>query len=347
MCPLPIDWLDFLEGRPSEAKADHLDMCVSCAALVNRLQQSAGQAPVKAISWVQEPSLSSWKEGSQPDVAFGQIWLCAPNFTEDGFSYELGVSVPLLILGIENRDDGPWVDSVPLWNELELATASDLLLEPDATTLATPLRALFDLQGRLARRQLASCVGNLTAIGRMVIDRTLGGYNADSHGYASAEDPRVVASTDLLRSAVGALQSFALYGRDRPADKHQVSIVSTTERVSHPLNLHWEAERAPFHTDLLLAASTDPRERRFVVEFKEGPRWFRGILRHDLWHGDLILLEIEDIEGIDTPVQILIRTSQSETVSSPFIPKRDAKAVLTQGAGIALDDIASAAVVQA
>ena len=345
MCPLPIDWLDLLEGRPSEANLDHIVTCPSCTALVERLQLPAEQAPVRAISWPLGPASRSWTEGSQPHMAFGQIWLSSPSYVEGDFSYETNLRVPLVILEFDERHDGSWVDAVPLWTEPELSTPSDLLLDADATTLETPFRAMFDLQCRLAVRQLEGCVGALTLAGREVVQTALADYQVESHGYAVADDPRVAASTDSLRIAVGALQSFALHQRDIPVPRHTGSIVSMGTHVSRPVSFRWEAERTPFHPDLELAASTDLKERRFVLEFKDGLAWFRGELRHDLRHGDLLLLDVEVTEGINTPVSIVIRTSTSEAASSPFLLMPNAEAMLTQGAGITLEDIESVEVV--
>ena len=297
MCPLPIDWLDLLEGRPSEARLDHIDTCPSCAALLERLQLPAEWTPTKAFPWPRGPASPSWMEGSQPDLAFGQIWLSAPSYAERDFSYEINLRVPLLILGFDERQDGHWVDAVPLWTEPELATPSDLLLVADATTLESPFRALFDLQCRLAVRQLEWCIGTLTLAGSELIQRALADYQAENHGYASADDPRVLAANGPLRVAVGALQSVALHQRDRPAPQVTASVVSITKRMSKPLSFHWAAEHAPYRPDLELAASTDLHERRFLLELKEGFSWFRGELRHDLLHGDRLLLMLRSLKG--------------------------------------------------
>jgi hypothetical protein len=42
-CPLPIDWLDYLEGAASDALTIHLGKCQPCQRLVADLKQSAGK----------------------------------------------------------------------------------------------------------------------------------------------------------------------------------------------------------------------------------------------------------------------------------------------------------------
>ena len=144
-CPLPIDWLDHLEGRAVDAPVDleaHLADCRRCQALVAELR--AHSVGVVLTAYGGRTEAPKWPAEERADVAVGDVWLTKPAEAIDERQ---------LVMIVDERDefDQTWYSAVPLTTETDLATDSDLLLDSGDTSLGVPLAAQFRLQTPLAR----------------------------------------------------------------------------------------------------------------------------------------------------------------------------------------------------
>src|SRR6266851_3267031 len=103
-CPLPVDWLDFLENRPSPVSASHLDGCPSCKALLELLRSqpslsksSSELVGIKALAWQGEAS-----QGANP----GDLWLCHATFDRRGYRYENDIRLLVVLISASPEVDG-------------------------------------------------------------------------------------------------------------------------------------------------------------------------------------------------------------------------------------------------
>src|SRR5258707_9430712 len=101
-CPLPIDWLDFVETGQPESLAAHLDDCSSCRVYVESLR---GQAAVDDLGdWLNGLDLDSavvWRPRPLASAAFGTLVMNAAAYEDDEASYSNVLRLPFLVI-----DDG-------------------------------------------------------------------------------------------------------------------------------------------------------------------------------------------------------------------------------------------------
>src|SRR5713226_1107456 len=206
-CPLPIDWLDYLEGREVQVDADldaHLAGCRRCQALVAALKErSVGRmlAPYQGAPLSLAPK---WPKSTKEEASAGQIWLTL----ESGTEYASLSRQLVLVLGARPEFGTTWFSVAPLTTETELATSTDLLLGPKDTTLVVPLSVHFRLQAPLAREQLRAYVGETTESGRALIGEASRGTLIQEH-FGSA----VVRNGDTrLRRLKPMRESIAMLG---------------------------------------------------------------------------------------------------------------------------------------
>src|SRR5690242_20420704 len=92
-CPLPIDWLEYLEGASSDELEAHLTECLPCRLLVEELRREA--RPQLQLSRLSRPDAwPHWRETEQTSVTFGEIRLAPGPSTATN---TLG-RVPVLVL---------------------------------------------------------------------------------------------------------------------------------------------------------------------------------------------------------------------------------------------------------
>src|SRR5207249_3332358 len=112
-CPLPVDWLDHLEGTPVPVYAAHLADCVSCRVLVEELRRDLpnrvelrSQALPKSAAW------SFWEGVKASSPKFGEIWWTSQAI---GKSSRPVRRILLLILSdLWEEERQSWCDVVPL-----------------------------------------------------------------------------------------------------------------------------------------------------------------------------------------------------------------------------------------
>src|SRR5437762_1772922 len=105
-CPLPVDWLDFIESGEPSALGEHLAYCRSCEELVNALRAAEGE---KVGSWRDRIDLSkavTWLVESATAWSFGDLALSAASFDDDVISYENLNRLLFVVLDDGKEQDG-------------------------------------------------------------------------------------------------------------------------------------------------------------------------------------------------------------------------------------------------
>lgn len=178
-CPLPIDWLDYLEGRESEGDLSaHFADCRRCQALVAELREQSVGVELAPYSGSALEDAPGWQEQDRSHVAVGDVWLTKAELA-DRYA-DLWRQIVVVVAKREEFDQ-TWFSVAPLTTETEVATNTDLLLDPDDTTLAVPLALQFRLQTPVARDQLDHYLGETTASGRELLSAALAGSLSGDH----------------------------------------------------------------------------------------------------------------------------------------------------------------------
>jgi hypothetical protein len=327
-CPVPADWLSYLQGDLSAVSANHLDECLSCRQVVDKLKPIAAGSG-QFGDWLKGVDLHQgrpWTETVPDAPVAGQIWLSTGSFAGDGFSYKDLDRLPILVLGVASEDAGDkWLDVVPLWTDTENATTTDLVLSRTETSLNSPLRALFHLQMTLALGQLSSCVGELTDSGELLLRNVVAGHAdplrfgdpIDADGDARLESSRWL--EDIAR-VIGAYRQFI----DERDDADPTVLPFTLIRSERQRN------RA-----LGLAAKTAANDTEILALAQSTTMSFSGYLLYRLF-GDTLLLAVEAVHGITGPIQVLLRSKRlaEPWLSPPFTPQVGQQVLIAEGQAV-------------
>lgn len=189
-CPLPIDWVEWLDAeRRDENLRDHLQSCRSCAALVQLIEPQVGRGPSQ--SWRDAVDRSRARvigDDRTASASVGDIWLTTePEAGGDRFLV-IVLAGPFAEFGEE------WYEVAPLATDVENAFEVELLLAVDDSSLQTPLRVQFELQGVVGRQQLFSRAGALSSSGVEALEAALTGDLDESRWgtrLEHADDPRL------------------------------------------------------------------------------------------------------------------------------------------------------------
>lgn len=363
-CPLPIDWLDLLEGRPTIAARTHLGTCSSCQAVVAALRDlpSLGLAVPQNLDENAGHTRIRLNDTDDPRVVEWQLrWLAVD---------DADVRLPVVVLGFADEDSHAafiepgagsvtsaeipgqrLVDIVPLWTDQENATSADLLLDEADTTTGIAWRVVFRRQTVAPAHLLAVMFGHLTASGEAVISQALAGRFPPERTGADLEsefDPRLTADSWMDEVLYHALSQVAEPG-DAPVSEglaehapsgHDPDIMWTDESGrTYVLELKRVTE-SDISGNVLAAAPT--RYRRSVLwahlrsvagqQLDARIRWDR--------HNDRLVLHPQVVKGFSTMVVIIVRSSQLNDplrVNARLRP--DSEVVLSEGAGISDRDI--------
>lgn len=213
-CPLPVDWLDYLEGDGEPQLTAHLADCPSCRALVASLIEGSGLASPQEGSETASDNTdwftaffgamdAVWQEDRPERPAPAQFWFSASDFELDdvvfgapgsGKSGSLtyhGVDRMLLLVVSHPDDDHAhgWLDVVPVLSDVEQASETDLLFSAEENSLGAPWRALFAYQCKVARQQLDTRVGVLSTVGAQTLRAALAGEADDSRWGVPLQHP--------------------------------------------------------------------------------------------------------------------------------------------------------------
>lgn len=166
-CPLPIDWLDYLEtGKPAEME-EHLRNCPSCREVLSLQSEQPGNVPSPA--WTEQlAGLESARlveeEVSCPAPA--ELWFSAGEWTFHDSEYQPPERSLVLVFSETSLGTGghSWYDVAPVRTDVEAALPTDFLVAAEESSFGCSLRVVLSLQCKVERRQLESRVGRLTDI---------------------------------------------------------------------------------------------------------------------------------------------------------------------------------------
>jgi len=338
VCPLPVDWLDYLDGVESPATAEHLADCLSCQQVVQNLQKDQPM-PAARTDWLRDLdsiAMGAWKEERRASAKTGQIWLTAGSFAEASFSYENQPRIPVLILNESHRSDGRWLDVVPAWIDDVSRSSAMVRLAEHETDLGARMSLLFDLQGLVAQRQLESYVGTLTPAGESTVAAVMAGVIDEARlGVALPGVDYLFWEPSWLVSAIRKVQSFYWYFREN----RMPDVVAQPKRLALPMIFHepsaWSSERS-----WAFAASVGPphspgKEVRLDID----DIFLAGRLRHDLLGGDKLILRIEEARGFVHAIRIAVQSKRGEFVTNAIVATPGADVVLTEGRDLFLNDV--------
>lgn len=218
-CPLPVDWLDLLEGRiaaPEVARLRrHLASCPQCQGTVERLRSAAVGPGVLDAEFIREPpqQVQPYRE-LKPDVPdFGQIWLTSTSFALGDRSYAGGPRLTVVLLSaLWERAGQEWCDVAPVGTDPARATDGHLVIRASECDLGHPLRLLLSARVVLHKRQLEVCVGSLSATGREALDDELAKKrDPERHGrpLLGPHDRRLLADRELITQMADLGSPFA------------------------------------------------------------------------------------------------------------------------------------------
>lgn len=166
-CPLPIDWLDYLEGeKPAEMK-EHLHDCPSCREALSLLGEQVGNVPsptwTKHLTGLEDAHLT---EERAVNPAPAELWFSAGEWTFHDTEYRPPERSLVLVLSEASREIGEhsWYDVAPVRTDVEEALPTDLLVTAKESSLNCSLRIVLTFECKVERRQLESRVGRITDI---------------------------------------------------------------------------------------------------------------------------------------------------------------------------------------
>jgi hypothetical protein len=197
-CPLPIDWLDYLEGAFSEALTLHLEQCELCQRTIADLKQDASN---RSSLKLREIDVNSWQrlsEEASPTLAFGELrWTaCSPDESK------YAARVLLLLLSDPWPEAGmTWVDAVPVTTDIESATLMDVIFDRTHSELGTPLRLHLRHQLVANSSNVAARYGRLTDDGlsllREILDSNFERARSGSWNDEAETEPAALSSEML------------------------------------------------------------------------------------------------------------------------------------------------------
>lgn len=332
-CPLPIDWLEYLEGVRSEELASHLPECRACRVLVEEL----GRERRPQLQPSRVPSGDSWphwREVQAPCADFADIWWTADSI---GSADSLVPRVPVVVISDAWQEVGrSWCEVVPLSTDVENATSLDLILRRSDTDLEVPWRALLRYQTVVEMDELDSRFGKLTEAGKGLVRDVLAGNASDNRFGSPIEGPddlRVRIPEHLTGSVrlLGQRYAHMLERRDVPAKPRR--ILSFEMR-----RLSVTSEAAPQALSLAAASEAEYESRPWVVDIPERGR-IQGRIEHRYSDDELVFV-VEDVReeqlGLRTTAWIAAWPSQCDApvTSQAFDPTADRRVVIGHDLGI-------------
>jgi hypothetical protein len=226
-CPIPVDWLDLLEGRPSVAEHAHLNGCPSCAAVVAALSRDSSVSEPLAVSRIVGREVTAARRLPQPpafDTAeVGQLWWTVEVPDADA-------RLAVLLIGTEEEGSVDWFNAVPLRPNDGLGTSTDVLFLSDDTSTGLDWLALFRSEFVLSQAQLDSPIGELAESGARLLNDILAGYGPITRSgnlIESEDDPRLGVDEWISVAARILASEYASIGEGQEE--------AETERAARPL----------------------------------------------------------------------------------------------------------------
>jgi hypothetical protein len=330
MCPLPIDWLDLLEGRPSPASRAHLTDCARCRNVVAALDSAAVAEPLSLRGTGGPRPLPTGDDIA--DVSFGDIRWLAPA--------DADVRLPVLVLGVVDDADGA-VDVVPLSLDRDAATSVDLLLGVDESTSGVPWRLAFRHQTLAAAEALGGRFSVLTGAGVQRVDAAKNGApEAERSGpdLESDHDPRLRADEWMRTVLTAATPTWASEDDDESGEPVPPTAAATATGQVLRFELRWRTG-ATFEQLAAATSRYQPQTRWATVDTPWGVHVNARLLM-DHAH-DALLLDPVEVHGLDRPVILVVHTSLLDhpLTLTAILREGEPVVVATSDSGISEHDV--------
>jgi len=318
-CPLPVEWLSFVEGQPDAPSGSHLDECLACREFVELLKEEADSPKTTESRWLEALDLSQsrpWVESHPGHWSFGDVWLSASSYESKGYQYRDLDRLPMLILGEAPSTDGfKWLEVAPMWVDSEHAGQTDLVLESGHTTLGSPFRVMFSLQTVVAWDQLDSLVGKLTSSGATLMTAAIAGALDESHFGIPLSEPDEwrLAADRSIREITSVLAGF--YAMRSEANVDAVNDLAADVAPRTHRTVEMEIQQVVSGRSLALAASMGGGDVEYRVVLKTGRQVLEAQLKQEFTQDTLFII-IESLRQIDAPVRFI---TNAERLQHPVI----------------------------
>ena len=328
-CPLPIDWLECLEGAASDELEAHLSKCRPCQVLVEELRRDS-RPSLHPANLPKPESWPRWNETHQAAPTCGEIWWTRQSL---GSADDDLPRVPVLVISEVWPEKGSsWCELVPLSSDIENATSLDLVMLRSDTDMNVRWRALLRHQTIGATSDLETRIGQLTAQGETLVKNVIEGRApADRFGSPidGAEDSRVRAPQEVDR----AMRLIGCSYAELLTDREQAKPARVLAFPMRPAVAHGESAAGP----LSLAASTDVEHETtsWSVDIPQRGR-VHGRVDHRYLDDELVFV-VEDITeeplGFGATAWIAFWSDRlaAPVTSVPFDPKRDHEVSISKG----------------
>jgi hypothetical protein len=334
-CPLPIDWLEYLEGARSDELTLHLSTCLPCQILLDQLTtQVHSRVPLKLSPTLTERhDWPRWHELVTSSPAFGDIWLTSLRREEETAEVS---RIPLLVLSNPWEEGGRmWIEVVPISNDIEDATALDAVLSRGDTDLEVPWRAILRHQSVAQRDDLGTCIGRLTSRGKAFLQDVVSGRAPEDRFGAPVEGPddaRLALPEDMEHAVRRIGQAYArMLERDESDERVHRVVVFTMHRPTAP-----ELSDEPLR--LAAASNWSTENIPWVVEIPQRGS-IRGRIEHRYFDDDLQFVIEEVVQeqlGLTRTAWFAIWSDRVATpvTSRPFLPAVGERVSIARGRGI-------------
>lgn len=328
-CPLPIDWLDFVEtGGPDSLRA-HLENCPSCQRLVASLRDEAKDDDLSDwLSGIELGNAVVWRPQPAKSPSFGQLVLNAARYAGDDTEYDQAPRLLFLTLDEGREIEGRrWLRVAPADTDVENASSTDLILNAEETDVGVPLRILFSLETSVADEQIDEQVGALTSAGSGIVRQALAGELDDMRfglPLESPDDERLAVdreTEEVVRLLRTPFFAAALEEAKPEQEPERVAERNEREGLGQLLvfNLDWVRAKGE---QLALAAKTETEDVVAIASLKSDLGEIDGHFRYELMR-DVLIFVVDRLEGFTTSeIKLVLHTKMSEEIeSAPFVPR--------------------------
>lgn len=326
-CPLPVDWLDYLEGQQPEDMSAHLRDCPSCRQVLASLSEQPGRIPAPA--WAERFAHASGgllveEEVSKPGVA--ELWLSASHWVFDNVEYEPPERALVLVVshhGSYANEELNWYDVAPVRTDIEQALPTDFLVDSTESSYDAPLRIVFSLQCKVERRQLETRIGRLNDIDIFFNDKT----DAWRWGnpLESPDDPRLWWEASFAETAKALRTPWLQYldGAGRQLQEEDPSPGESPQmaQVFEFVPRSWRRDAGDAERALAAAASDERGER--LWELVNDELQLSGAFDNDWDTGDLLFAIRHHEAKRPTRLRLLVYVESADepVASDAFEPK--------------------------
>ena len=358
-CPLPVDWLDYLDGEGKPDLTAHLASCRSCQVLVASLRaEPPTTVPTDWADAFTGRTDAVWNEDRPTNPAPAEFWFSASDFELDevvvgetkhgktsSFAYHGVDRVLVLVLTHPDQDHLGWLDVVPVLSDVESATDTDLVLSSDENTLGAPWRALFAHQVKVSRGQLDTRVGSLSGVGVSTFFAALSGEVDEARWgvpLQHADDPRGRLEDELddalkrLRTPWLLLHYADDYDEESGLDNPGLRLVASATEAdlsadTEPAGIFWLAPVRERPHDFALAAASSPTPKRDCWAVELEPLKLVGKLDVDWQRGLLIFVIARARMHHAGRLRLHVIAAGKKYASEPFVPTQDTTVPLAEG----------------